>query len=56
MHRLSMNCFDGDQFIDIGFCCVFPITWFVASKFSWMLAFAVFSHLHGLLLASSRGC
>ena len=36
MHRLSMNCFDGDQFIDIGF--------------------AVFSPLHGLLLACSRGC
>ena len=50
MHRLSMNCFDGDQFIDIGFCCVFPITWFVASMFSWMLAFAVFSNLHSLLL------
>ena len=47
-----MNCFDGDQFIDIGFCCVFPITWFVAGKFSLMLAFAVFSSLLGLLLAS----
>ena len=33
------------------FCCVFPFVWLIASKFSWMLAFAVFSSLHGLLLA-----
>ena len=42
--------------IDVGFCSDFLFTWLVSSIFFFMLAFAVFFPLYGLLLASSHGC